>query len=298
MSSNNYPSLQRISILIDFCLDRFISKKEMIKYLEENGHAISSRTLNRDFEFLKSLDYEFIRDSSSKQIKISDQYIERNSLFNRYKELKALDEMKVKFEVEYQSYVIDTESKSKGLENIKNIFKAIDHKRTITFKHIKRTGQSEIRFLAPMQLKVSDHIWYVIGYDTQKKELRTFGLDRISDLREIERFDPKQLPISFINDLKMQYYILGVTFPFKGFKIETIILKVSSLYMNVWKSHPIHHSQKILEENLDGSYKVSLMLIPNIDLVKLIISSLGEIELLSPLSLTPKLQEYFKKIKI
>lgn len=298
MSSNNYPSLQRISILIDFCLDRFISKKEMIKYLEENGHAISSRTLNRDFDFLKSLDYEFIRDSNSKQIKISDQNIERNSLFNRYKELKALDEMKVKFEVDYKTYVIDTESKSKGLENIKNIFKAIDHKRTITFKHIKRTGQSEIRFLAPMQLKVSDHIWYVIGYDTQKKELRTFGLDRILDLREIERFDPKQLPSSFINDLKMQYYILGVTFPFKGFKIETIILKVSSLYMNVWKSHPIHHSQKILEENLDGSYKVSLMLIPNIDLVKLIISSLGEIELLSPLSLTPKLQEYFKKIKI
>ena len=103
MSSNNYPSLQRISILIDYCLDRFISKKEMIKFLEENGHAISSRTLNRDFEFLKSMDYEFIRDSTSKKIKISDQYIERNSLFNRFRELKALEEMKIKFDVEYHT---------------------------------------------------------------------------------------------------------------------------------------------------------------------------------------------------
>ena len=298
MSSNNYPSLQRISILIDFCLDRFISKKEMIKFLEENGHAISSRTLNRDFEFLKSMDYEFIRDFTSKKIKISDQYIERNSLFNRFRELKALEEMKIKFDVEYQTYVIDSESKSKGLENIKTIFKAIDHKRIIAFKHTKRTGLTENRILAPMQLKVSDHIWYVIGYDTQKKELRTFGLDRISDLEEKERFDPKQLPSSFIANLKLQYYLLGVTFPFKGNKIETIILQVSTLYMNIWKSHPIHHSQKILEENLDGSYKVSLMLIPNIDLVKLIISSLGEIKLLSPLNLNPKLQEYYKKIKI
>ena len=40
MSSNNYPSLQRISILIDFCLDRFISKKEMIKFLDSLRHTL------------------------------------------------------------------------------------------------------------------------------------------------------------------------------------------------------------------------------------------------------------------
>ena len=63
--------------------------------------------------------------------------------------------------------------------------------------------------------------------------------------------------------------------------------------LNYWKNNPIHPTQQITTEKIDGYTKVTFLLVPNIDLVKLIVSGLGAIKLIGPMGLREYIQNEY-----
>jgi len=56
---------------------------------------------------------------------------------------------------------------------------------------------------------------------------------------------------------------------------------------------PVHFTQYITGEKRHGFNIVEFVLVPNIDLVKLIVSSLGEVKLIEPDSLKKRIEDNF-----
>ena len=181
-----------------------------------------------------------------------------------------------------------------NVEVIKDIFKALEGTLIITFTYEKHQGNPENREIFPLRLKVSKNRWYIIGYDLTKKALRVFGLDRINEIELGNTFEIKKIPEDIFEDLELQKYYLGVTkciIP-KEQKI-LITLGVSDFLIEYWKTRPLHFTQNITGKKNGLLNEVQFLLVPNIDLVKLIASELGEINIIKPLYLKKLIQTDF-----
>jgi len=296
MSSNNYPALKRIALIRDYGLNRFRNKDQFIAYLEDKEILISKRTLNRDFDFLKEIGYAIEYNSHRKKFKIQDLKSEKDNLLDRATEIEYLEGFKQNFKQFYHTYVIDEESRAEGIALLKDIFRSIDERLSLTFVY-KKFGKNSLgdnRHIAPLQMKVSQNRWYVIGYDFKKDSLRVFGLDRIHELALGSPFIYENIPNHVVEELKLQNYYLGITNPIIPEPKKMIItLGVSDFLIEYWKVKPIHFTQYITGEKRHGLNIVELILVPNIDLVKLIVSSLGEVKLIEPESLKKTIEDNF-----
>jgi hypothetical protein len=86
--------------------------------------------------------------------------------------------------------------------------------------------------------------------------------------------------------------MIGINRPiFKDLTPHKIELAISDKYLDYCKTKPLHHTQKITGIRIDGFTVVEYILIPNIDLFKLIISELGDIKLIG----SEKVKKYMKK---
>jgi predicted DNA-binding transcriptional regulator YafY len=115
--------------------------------------------------------------------------------------------------------------------------------------------------------------WYVIGKDADKGKIKTFGLDRISDLNtagelfEVDKkFDPEIL-------FKHSF---GIT---AGGKPEKIVLKFAPLEGRFIKSQPLHPSQNIIEDDETG-LTINIKVIPSYELKSAILSYGNRVEVL------------------
>lgn len=294
MSNNNYPALNRIGLVKEFGLNVYKSKQEFIDYLEQHDHWISSRTLNRDFEFLRTLGYEVDYHSYERKFMVRDNFAEKDNLLDRALELEYLEGFRDTFSKYYKKYVIDDESRAEGVGMLRTLFKGIDEQLMVSFDYHKFNTHRTTRCVAPLQLKVSQNRWYVIGFDTDKNDLRIFGLDRIKKLKIGKPFMISSIPQHIFDALELQKYYLGVTKRItKDERKRSITLAVSDFLIEYWKVKPIHFTQRITGKKSQGYNLVEFVLVPNIDLVKLIASSLGEVKLVEPKSLKKTIDSFF-----
>jgi predicted DNA-binding transcriptional regulator YafY len=286
MLSLSYPFLERLAYIRNFGLNKYKSKEEFIEFLHSKEIDISQRTLNRDFDSLKIFGFSVVYESQRKGHIISDEYADEKNLLDRYIELTTLKSFKENYSDYYQKYVIDHESKSEGVDLITEIFDALDRDLSIKFDYQKFNNEFSNREVCPLQMKVSQNRWYILGLDINQNALRAFGLDRIKKLKIGSEFNPKEIDKSVFEDLEIQKFCLGVTKPiFDKKKKEEIVLEVSDFLIEYWKSKPIHFTQDVTGSHENGFNTVKFILIPNLDLIKLIVSSLGEIKLTKPSTL-------------
>lgn len=65
-----------------------------------------------------------------------------------------------------------------------DLLDAIQERREISFDYHKlAASQSELRTVRPYHVGQVEHGWYLIAYDLKRKSMRTFALQRISDLK-------------------------------------------------------------------------------------------------------------------
>ncbi|AFU67897.1 WYL superfamily protein [Psychroflexus torquis ATCC 700755] len=286
MPSLSYPFLERLAYIRNFGLNKYKSKEEFIEFLYSKEIDISQRTLNRDFDSLKIFGFSVVYESQRKGHIITDEYADEKNLLDRYIELTTLKSFKENYSDYYQKYVIDHESKSEGVDLITDIFHALDKDLSIKFDYQKFNNEFSNREVCPLQMKVSQNRWYILGLDIDQDAFRAFGLDRIKKLEIGSEFNPKEIDESVFEDLKIQKFCLGVTKPiFDEKKREEIVLEVSDFLIEYWKSKPIHFTQDVTGSRENGFNTVKFILIPNLDLIKLIVSSLGEIKLTKPRTL-------------
>lgn len=174
----------------------------------------------------------------------------------------------------------------KGLEWRDDILEAIRSKQVLMVKYTTFGRSYPIKHtIHPYLLKEYKNRWYLIGLLESKKKPITLALDRIDQFTTLEMqylenvyFDPEEYFSHF----------LGVTYT-EGI-IENVELKVTPFLANYLKTQHIHASQEIVKENKDGMH-LRLRLIPNHELMAVLLSHGKEVEVVAPSGLREQIKE-------
>jgi predicted DNA-binding transcriptional regulator YafY len=167
---------------------------------------------------------------------------------------------------------------SRGFEHFDLLYKACKDQYAVSFIHFsyKKRKFNHI-LLHPFLIKEFDNHWYVIGYSESHDEVRTFGLDRISEPILISKkfiITDEVVTKGYLND------VYGV-FPIPLKRKEKIKIHVSQLGTHYFQAYPLHESQKIKKEN-HGTSNITFELIPSIELARYFLSQGRHVEIVYP----------------
>ena len=121
--------------------------------------------------------------------------------------------------------------------------------------------------------------------------LKTFGLDRISDVEvNSKTFKKQEVDIDklFVNSFGIISTLDQIP--------EKIILSFDYEQGKFIKTLPIHHSQKVLIDN-DSEYRIELTLVPTYDFYQELLTHTGRMKIISPENVRDKYFEFIKSAK-
>lgn len=174
-----------------------------------------------------------------------------------------------------------------GVENMHGLLHAIKNCLQVRFLYQKFwEDETTERHVCPLALKEYRNRWYVLAFEVGSDTVKTFGLDRLKKLEiTSERFT---YPTNYSVDAHFRH-CFGIISPNDEKPHEVVLLfnKVQGKYI---KSLPLHHSQRILEEN-ESQVKISLNLFITFDLVMELLSYGNSMQVLHPQSLIKQIKE-------
>jgi len=173
-----------------------------------------------------------------------------------------------------------------GQKWLDTLYEAIKQEKTLMLRYQPFGKEASDVVISPYLLKEFDHRWYLYALSHKKGELRTYGLERINELKPSlqmyktpESFDPD----SYFND------IIGITLNDKK-KPVVVEFEVYGASVQYIKTKPLHLSQKELKSETHKS-TFQLSLIPNFELESLMLSFGEAIKVLKPKSLSQKISK-------
>ena len=168
--------------------------------------------------------------------------------------------------------------KSLGTEHIHGIIHAIQNLCFLKFTHKKHWEEDFTqREVKPIAVKESQQRWYLVAWDKKDERIKTFGLDRISDLKIS---DTKFKPILYNLEKEYQQAFGVETYS----PVEKIVLEFSWQQGNYIKSFPLHASQQILEEN-GKTVLLAIHIHTTNDIVMELLKYGSDVKVLEPISL-------------
>ncbi len=270
--------------------DDILGKLESESDLLDMNFEISKRTFQRDLKEIETLyGIEIKFDRSRKVYFINedsqDEYSERM--------FEAMDIFQVlNLNQSLSDFIQFDTRKPLGTEHLSGILHAIQNRLQVQFRYQKfYETDPEVRTLEPYLLKEFRKRWYVFGFDLEKKEFRTFGLDRLYALNITSikfQFPQKINPKDYFKDS------FGIIGPSEG-KIEEITLLFSNNQGNYVRTMPLHHSQQILKDE-NGEMLVQLKLFPTHDFISEILSSGESVKVIKPKSLAIEIKNKISKM--
>jgi len=166
----------------------------------------------------------------------------------------------------------------KGIEYVSDLFMFILNKQVINLKYQSFKQDKPVEILIhPYYLKQYNNRWFLFGLNDEYKSLSVFALDRIQKINVTTKGYIKNDKIDF-----SEYFedIVGVSVPNEG-KVEEIVLKLSEVSTPYVLTKPLHGSQKVKEHGVGGAI-VTIEVIPNFELITLILSMGEGVEVLEP----------------
>lgn len=175
----------------------------------------------------------------------------------------------------------------KGLENITPLFEAIVNKQVLNIRYKSFKKDKPITCeVHPYYLKQYNNRWFLFGWNTEFGAITNFALDRIEAVSHIlGEYKPKPAGLDFD-----EYFddVVGVTIP-KG-KVEHIVMRVAPDRYPYIKNKPLHPSQ----HNYDKEFRISIDVIPNNELIALLLSFGSQLEVLEPQDVREMMKEYVR----
>ena len=138
----------------------------------------------------------------------------------------------------------------------------------------------------PYFLKQYNNRWFLFGLNDYSKKISILALDRIDDLKET-RID--FIPNTIIDLDEYFKNIIGITK--ENGPIENVRLQFSKNRFPYVETKPIHDSQRIIDH---GNRIIELNVIPNKELLTMILSFGNDVEVLSPLHLRGQIATILK----
>lgn len=273
LRNSNMATFNEISDFIEFEFDLLGDKQ-----------SLSRRTFQRDLNEIRTIFNIDIQCNSKgkyyidedENADINNRILEGFDLFN------ALSSVQKK-----SSFVLLEERCSLGTEHIYGLLHAIQNCFIVKFTHTKYWEDKVTqRTIKPYALKEFKGRWYVLSEDMGDKKIKTFGLDRISDLKITQKTFP--FPVDFNPE---SYFkdcfgiITDETIP-----VEEIVLSFTEVQARYIKSFPLHHSQKEIEP-INGEFTIKLKLRPSFDFIMELLSHGDKVRIDKPNSLKEKINE-------
>lgn len=178
-----------------------------------------------------------------------------------------------------------------GTEFLQPLLQAIRSRNAVRFRYLKfhEVDHSD-RFVDPLAIKEYRNRWYLLARERERGELKTFGLDRMSQLVQAAAvFDyPREYSVAehfrhsfgIVNpsDTEPEEVILSFT-PFQGKYIRTL---------------PLHSSQEIVSDTPD-ELRVRLHLRITEDFIMELLAQGDQLTVISPTSLRYRMQYSFSR---
>ena len=185
----------------------------------------------------------------------------------------------------------DENKNLKGMSFFTPLFKAITSKKTIKISYRSYKSDKDIEaIIHPYYLKEFNQRWFLFALNEEYKTISNFALDRIE---HIERVNVKYTPNTTIDFACYFDNVIGVSVnPHEP--VQTVQIWIDKEQLPYTLSKPIHKSQHLIEERDDGSAVVAIKVIPNFELMQLLLSFGDRIEVLSP---QPLREEIYARIK-
>lgn len=251
--------------------------------LDEENYSVSTRTLQRDIAEIKSLyniEIKFNRKQGVYEINDEHEDFLSERVLETFTVLDAL-----KLAENFSDAIVFEQRKALGLESIFILLHAIKNQLEITFEHKKYWEEIiQQKSLQPYFIKESKQRWYIIGKEKLSNEIRTFGLDRISNV-SVSKKHFKKPSNSILKNLFQNSF--GIIYDQK--QPQKIVLEFSQFQANYIKSLPLHPSQKIIFED-ENSCIIEMYIYPTYDFIMEILSMGKEVKVIEP----PSLKEQIK----
>jgi len=283
-------SISRYNLIITKLRKHPATFNEISNYLaraseiESYNFNASKRTFQRDLEDIRlicniDIQYDFSRKvyfiDSDDQSEVNKRILEAFETFNA---LNISDGLSNHIHFEKRRPV--------GTENLYGLLHAIKNRLQIKFDY-QKFWEEEIshRVVEPYALKEFKNRWYVLSKDINDNSIKSFALDRITNLeisRNIFEF-PKDYSVE-----ESYQYCFGIISPTDE-KPQEIILSFDPVQGKYIKNLPLHESQQIIVDN-KKELQIRLKLCTTYDLVMEILSYGQYVKVLQPASLVNEIR--------
>lgn len=281
----NYTTSLKIQLLIQFIYDgNFPSKNKIISYFLAKDFDVSSRTLDRYFARIRAdFGIEISYNSKKKGYFINEEESVKVASFFKYLEIIQVADIfskSLKDSSKILDYISFDDSKNfKGIENLKDILVAIKQEREITFVHENYERKTKKEYaITPLILKEYLNRWYVVGAIDKVGETRTFGIDRIFDLKitKLSNINREK----YNDKLERFKHTVGLTYG-EG-EPEKVSLLIDELHVKYLRSLPLHQSQIIHPKDKNNKHQVDFYIYPNYEFKTQILKIGAEAEVIAP----------------
>ena len=180
--------------------------------------------------------------------------------------------------------------KSLGTEHIHGIIHAIQNRYILQFTHQKHWEDfSTEREVYPIAVKESQNRWYLVALEKSTQTVKTFGLDRITDLKIT---DTKFKPFAFSVEKEFRN-AFGIL---RDSPAEKVILQFSKMQGEYIKTFPLHESQRIIAETGDFvTFQIYIHLTH--DFIMELLRYANNVKVLAPESLIATMKERIKQME-
>lgn len=271
--SNSY-SIQRMYNVIGFLKNNPSTMIEIQDYLSRlnSNYIRNEKTIRRDFHSIEELfGYEIEYDKKQRVYKIEkvvddiykDKLLESITLMNILQQSKNINK-----------YIHLDRKQTGGTDYLNDIIEAIENKYVLSFTLNSYWGEATKRKCSPIAIKEAMKRFYLIAYDIDKRAIRNYGLDRISNFRILdEKFSPAAYDIN-----EIYQHAFGIE---NYYDPMNVVLRFDNTQFNYLTSLPLHHSQEIINKDAN-TFTVNLFVHPTHELKMEILKFGDYCEVLEP----------------
>ena len=180
---------------------------------------------------------------------------------------------------------------TKGTDHLKELIGAIKDKSVINIEYQSFTSKrSTFHIVHPYHLKEYRNRWFIIGYNEQYSEIRTYGLDRIIKIQVEETLRFKDVGFD-----AQKYYenVIGISVSHEE-PVE-IHIAFSELQTQYIESQPLHKSQEFVKK-LDDKYIYKFLFVPNYEFYALLLGLGEEVEIIKPFKIRNSIRTLINKV--
>jgi predicted DNA-binding transcriptional regulator YafY len=268
--------------------DEILSYLEVESDIQSYNFVVSLRTFQRDLADILSIynieiKYDFSRKvyyiNSELQDEVNERILEAFDTFNA---LNIADRL--------SNHIHFEKRKPQGTENLYGFLHAIKNKLQTKFSYQKYWGDKlSQRQVEPYALKEFKNRWYVLANDLNDQQIKTFALDRLTNL-EITK---KRFEVAPGFNLNEHFkYCFGIISP-NDSKPHEIVLSFDPFQGKYIKSLPLHDSQEVLIDN-EKELRIKLTLFITHDFVMEMLSYGDTMKVIKPQRLISELKNSYK----